>query len=370
VKQMLFVFDKKKKLFKPSEETDFKTNKIMERKDIEKWVIDFPEILGEELLIVTTEYDKFDKTDERLDLLALDKNGKLVVVELKRDKSGKRVELQAIKYAAYCSTLTINDVARLRKDFLRKKHEEKSEEDVKKEIFNFIGDEEFDMIDEKPRIMLVSKEFTPEVTASVLWLRKFNIDISCIKLSPYRIDENRIGLVSSILIPLPEAEDYIIKSERKENIEHELTRRQEEHIEFYKELIDRIKEKIPLSLPSPEPKNYYKIPAGIGSAHFEWAFHGRPRSSFGVELHFEGGKNRNKFLIRETSKFKDEIEKETGEKVIIEEDWGKTWARLYIEKNEGKMTEELKKWAVEKMVIFYNILHPRLDKLKGSLEVL
>jgi hypothetical protein len=67
---------------------------------------------------------------------------------------------------------------------------------------------------------------------------------------------------------------------------------------------------------------------------------------FGVELHFEkGNKKANRTLLKEIEKLKDEIEKETGEKVIIQEDWGKTWARLYIEKDEGEMTDELKKWA-------------------------
>jgi len=40
----------------------------MERRDLEKWVMDYPEVLGENLLVVTTEYDGFDKTSERLDL--------------------------------------------------------------------------------------------------------------------------------------------------------------------------------------------------------------------------------------------------------------------------------------------------------------
>ncbi len=32
--------------------------------------------------IISTEYDRFDKTNERLDLLAIDKDGNLVVTEL------------------------------------------------------------------------------------------------------------------------------------------------------------------------------------------------------------------------------------------------------------------------------------------------
>jgi hypothetical protein len=63
--------------------------------------------------------------------------------------------------------------------------------------------------------MLVEKEFRPEVTTTMLWLRKFGVDISCIKLMPYKLDDEKIGIVSSKIIPLLEAEDYIIKSERK-----------------------------------------------------------------------------------------------------------------------------------------------------------
>ena len=69
-----------------------------------------PTILGEELLIISSECDRFDKTHEQLDLLSLDKDGSLVVIELKRDNSGKNVDLQAIKYAAYCSTLRLADL--------------------------------------------------------------------------------------------------------------------------------------------------------------------------------------------------------------------------------------------------------------------
>ena len=69
----------------------------------------------------------------------------------------------------------------------------------------------------------------PEVTASVLWLRKFGFDISCVKLSPHRIDNERIGIVSSIIVPLPEAEDYII---RTEDSERQLTRTQEDYLKI------------------------------------------------------------------------------------------------------------------------------------------
>lgn len=59
---------------------------------------------------MTTEYDKFDKTRDRLDILAIDKNGKLVVIELKRDIADRFSNLQAIYYAAYCSNINLDQI--------------------------------------------------------------------------------------------------------------------------------------------------------------------------------------------------------------------------------------------------------------------
>jgi hypothetical protein len=364
---LLFSYDKGLKKISIFEETEFKTHKILERQDLEKWIEDNPDILGEELLILTTEYDKFDKTDERLDSLAIDKDGNLAIIELKRDDSGKTVELQAIKYGAYCSTLIFTDIVNLYQQYLSKKGEKITFEETETRIREFISDE-FEELNDRPRIILVSKEFRPEVTASILWLRKFGIDIKCIKLTPYELDKNTIIFESTILIPLPEAEDFIIKAEKKENVENKLTISQEEYVKFYKELIKQLKVKMPFSYSDPLPKSYYQILSGIGGIHFEWGFHGRPRSSFGVELHFErGNKAFNMKTIERMEPLKTEIEKQTGESVVFQKEWGKAWSRIYIEKGEGKMTDDLKKWAVEKMEIFYKILKPELDKIKSDI---
>src|SRR5438105_3907093 len=72
---------------------------LLEVSHIERWIEKRPDVLGEPLLVITTEFAGFDKTKERLDLLALDITGRLVVVELKRDTSGPRQDLQALRYA-------------------------------------------------------------------------------------------------------------------------------------------------------------------------------------------------------------------------------------------------------------------------------
>src|SRR6056297_4174789 len=91
---------------------------LRERDHLQEWLANQPDALGEELLIIQKEFDGFDETRERLDLLALDKNGQLVVIENKLDDSGRDVAWQALKYVAYCSSLTKTQVVDIYQQYL------------------------------------------------------------------------------------------------------------------------------------------------------------------------------------------------------------------------------------------------------------
>lgn len=149
--------------------------------------------------------------------------------------------------------------------------------------------------------------------------------------------------------------------------EYSHTVSQTEYVNFYSDLVSRIKKQISKEYMTPSPRSIFQISTGISGVHFEWAFHGRPRSSFGVELHFEkGNKASNLRMIERIEQLKDVIEKDLAEKVTFQKDWGKAWSRLFIEKQEGKITEELKVWAVEMMVKLINRLQPELDNMKNG----
>jgi hypothetical protein len=73
------------------------------------------------------------------------------------------------------------------------------------------------------RIVLVSANFSKELTTSVMWLNERNLNIRCVRLRPYKYMEQILVDVQQI-IPLPEAESYQIKikqqtQERREAIE-------------------------------------------------------------------------------------------------------------------------------------------------------
>ncbi|MFM7845519.1 MAG: hypothetical protein ACKPEY_14965, partial [Planctomycetota bacterium] len=149
---------------------------VKERQDLEAWVISHPEIFGELLLVITSEFDQFDRSDRRLDILALDQSGVLVVIELKLALRGSFADLQAIRYAAFCSAMTMADVVNAHARYLNCSDAEASEA-----ITIFLNTKELPELNNNPRIILAGGDLDDqELTSTVLWLRTFGLDISCV----------------------------------------------------------------------------------------------------------------------------------------------------------------------------------------------
>lgn len=106
----MYIVDSDNNKLIPAQSTSFKDQNIKERQHLQEWIAKNPEVLGEKLLIIQKEFDGFSDTRERLDLLALDDQGNVVVIENKLDDSGRDVTWQAIKYASYCSSLSKEEI--------------------------------------------------------------------------------------------------------------------------------------------------------------------------------------------------------------------------------------------------------------------
>ena len=91
---------------------------LREREHLQEWLANQPDAMGEDLLIIQKEFDGFADTRERLDLLAMDGDGQLVVIENKLDDSGRDVAWQALKYAAYVSSLTRTQIINIYQQYL------------------------------------------------------------------------------------------------------------------------------------------------------------------------------------------------------------------------------------------------------------
>ena len=188
-------------------EVEFAQLGFQERRDIQEWVAANPSILGEDLLIIGKEFSGFDRTNERLDLLAVDADGTLVIIELKRDHSGADAHWQAIKYASYFRQAKQDILVRMLAEYSKV-----SEDEAGTALLQHIGADDLGALNNDQRIILASHRFAPEVTSAALWLNEKAPDdnlITCVQLTPYQ-DGDALYIQSNTIIPPPMADDYAI----------------------------------------------------------------------------------------------------------------------------------------------------------------
>lgn len=192
---------------------------LRERTDLQEWILERPEILGPDVLIVTFEFDRWqsasgDRQLDRLDVLGLDTAGRLVVAELKRDRAPETVQMQAIKYAAMSSRFTEDDLVRYHSQFLSQQTgSEVSETTARERLLAHAGELDADQL-RQPRIVLVAGSFSPVTTASVVWLSEMGLDITLQRVQAYRVPQEQIILTVSQLFPIPDVEEFTVSPQR------------------------------------------------------------------------------------------------------------------------------------------------------------
>ena len=200
--------------FEELPETSFEAENIREREDLQRILRDQPDVLEEGLLIVSDEYGDWQESNRRIDLLALDENGRLVVVELKRSDRDSFMDMQATRYASMVANMTVEQVVEAHRRYIQKRG---ISEDAQSRIREHLGsdDEEIHISTGNPRIILVSANFSKELTTHVLWLNQRDIDITCVKLQPSRVGDE-LFVERSQVIPVPEASDYMVRLRDRE----------------------------------------------------------------------------------------------------------------------------------------------------------
>ena len=188
-------------------EVDFARLGLRERRDIQEWVAANPGILDDDLLIIGKEFSGFDRTNERLDLLAVDRDGKLVVIELKRDDTGADAHWQAIKYASYFQQATTDVIVARAVEYW-----EESQDTAVTRLLQHLGADDLNALNNDQRIILASHRFAPEVTSAAFWLNGKVPDlITCVKLTPHQDTETgALYVQASTIIPVPGTDEYLI----------------------------------------------------------------------------------------------------------------------------------------------------------------
>jgi hypothetical protein len=197
----------------PVTRTTFSAEQIKERDDLQRLLRRRIDAVAADVLVVAEEFGEFEDASRRIDLLGIDRNGRLAVIELKRTQDGGHMELQALRYAAMVRTMTFQRLVEVFDGYLAA-HPDDDPRDARERLDDWLDVQE-EVLATEVRIVLVSADFGREITGTVLWLNEYGLDIRCVRLAPYRLGDSVVLDVQQV-IPLPEASDYQVKIRQKQ----------------------------------------------------------------------------------------------------------------------------------------------------------
>ncbi|MEX2534475.1 MAG: DUF4268 domain-containing protein [Trueperaceae bacterium] len=216
----MFRLDRNANRIRDLQKVTFSALEFGERRHLQEWIAQNPTCLGEELLVIQKEFHGFAETNERLDLLALDQSGRLVIIENKLDDSGRDVTWQALKYASYCASLTRTQI----RDIFERYLVQNGKNDAGAELSGFFDDTPFEELELNQgltqRIILVAAHFRREVTSTVMWLLNQGLQINCLKVTPY-VHGDDVLLSFDQIIPPVDAQEYTVSMAEKGQSERE-----------------------------------------------------------------------------------------------------------------------------------------------------
>jgi hypothetical protein len=294
-----------------------------ERHNLQEWIAKMPSCLGEELLIIQKEFAGFSDTQERLDLLAVDKQGSLVLIENKLDDTGRDVTWQALKYASYCSSLSKENIRSIFQEYLDKT---KPSTDARSALVEFLDADDYEEITLNKgftqRIILIAANFRKEVTSTVLWLLNFKMRIQCFRITPWSNGADNFLNIDQI-IPTKDVEEFMIglasKSLDEVEAATEEKNRHKMRRQFWTELLKVAGGKTPrFQNISPGTQSWISAGSGVRGVPFNFA----AGKAYGrAELYIDRGeKDENKGIFDELISQKEAIENAFGGLL--------TWERL------------------------------------------
>lgn len=157
------------------------TSVLPAEKDLHEFLKHDPSLLGERLLVIGSEL--ITPYGSRLDLLAIDADGNLNLLDLKRDKTPREVVAQVLDYGSWASTLSRDDIIDI-----ATKHLDQPFEAAFEDVF---GSAPPDELNGDLSLTIVAAELDASSERIVNYLRAFGVPVNDVFFSYLEDDERR-----------------------------------------------------------------------------------------------------------------------------------------------------------------------------------
>lgn len=183
-----------------------------QERDFEDLLARDPTILlnNEELLLISRQSPA--SRERRYDLLALDRRGDCVIIELKRGKLPRKAIAQILEYAASVSKFSYTDLDKLAREwFTANGREYTSLLDIHSRLFEYeMGALRESQFNTHQRLVLISEGADRHVLEVAEYLRPLGVDITYISYISY-------GVTDEVLVTMETLLGYPVIRERKQH---------------------------------------------------------------------------------------------------------------------------------------------------------
>ena len=159
---------------------------------LERWICQDLSLVGEDLLLlgsqVATVYG------QAIDILALDRQGNLVILELKRGRTPRDVVAQVLDYASWVHGLSATEI-----ESLAAANRQRPLEDLYREVFHA---DLPDSLNEEQRLVIVATELDPQSERIVQFLSaQYGVNINVVFFDYYRHGDRELVGRSWLIAP-------------------------------------------------------------------------------------------------------------------------------------------------------------------------
>jgi hypothetical protein len=160
---------------------------------LEKWIKNDISIISDNLIVIGTQVQTF--YGHIIDILAMNGNGELVIIELKRGKTYREVVAQGIDYATWVKNLTYDEINTI----FNKNHSEDLE---LSEYFSEKFDREIEEYNTDHKILIVGSHIDDSTKRIIQYLsgQPYNVNINALAFNYFK-DKDGEYLAQSFILP-------------------------------------------------------------------------------------------------------------------------------------------------------------------------
>ena len=201
------------------DEYDFKEENY--EKDLESWLESNPDYILEDEKVLIIGRQVTTNLSSVIDLLGIDREGNVVVIELKRDQTPKETLAQILEYASFIEDLSYAQLEEISKEYLGE--ENLILADYHRSYFN-LQEGEAVAFNKNQKLVIIGQSITKEIRQTASFLRKKGIEVFCIEFKYFKTksgeqiissecvvgkDSYTVKKVSSGALPKINKEDFL-----------------------------------------------------------------------------------------------------------------------------------------------------------------